>query len=126
MLRPASSSHRFSCFSSSLKTASAFVALAIFCAAAAHAQVVKTYDFEDGTAQGWTSFFGATTPVNTTAASHSGTHSLLTSTSSTGTGGPSVDVTSVLQAGAQYTITGWVMLTPGESAANANFTIKRS
>ena len=126
MLHSASSRNRFSFSSSSLKTASAFVALALFCAAAAHAQVVKTYDFEDGTTQGWTSFYNASTPVNTTAASHSGTHSLLTSTSATGTGGPQVPVTTVLQAGAKYTITGWVMLTSGESATNANFTIRRS
>ena len=42
------------------------------------AQVVATYGFEDGTADGWTSFNGATTPANSTAAAHSGTHSLLT------------------------------------------------
>ncbi|HKO14169.1 MAG TPA: endo-1,4-beta-xylanase, partial [Acidobacteriaceae bacterium] len=125
MLRPASSSHRFSCFSSSLKTASAFVALALFCAAAAQAQVVKTYDFEDGTAQGWQAFVG-TAPVNTTAAAYSGTHSILTSTNASAAGGPSIDLTSVLQAGAKYTITGWVRLTPGETATNANFTVKRT
>ncbi len=33
---------------------------------------------------------------------------------------------SVLQAGAKYTITGFVQLTSGESATNANFTIKRT
>jgi endo-1,4-beta-xylanase len=35
-------------------------------------------------------------------------------------------VNSVLLAGAQYTISGWIQLTAGESPANANFTIKRS
>lgn len=112
--------------SPSLKIASAVFALAFFFCACAGAQVVQTYDFEDGTTQGWTSFFGASTAVNTTAASYSGTHSLLTSTSSSGTGGPSIPVTGVLQAGAKYTITGWVMLTSGESASNGNFTIRRS
>ncbi len=90
------------------------------------AQTVATYDFEDGTTQGWSSFNGATTPVNTTAAAYSGSHSLLTTTSSSGSGGPSIALNSVLQPGAKYTITGYVMLTPGESATNANFTIKRS
>jgi endo-1,4-beta-xylanase len=36
--------------------------------ALAAAQVVATYDFEDGTAQGWVSFNGASTPTNSTAA----------------------------------------------------------
>src|ERR1700744_1981013 len=90
------------------------------------AQVVATYDFEDGTAQGWSSFYGATTPVSTTTVAYSGTHSLSTTTSASGTGGPQINLTSVLQAGAQYTITGWVRLASGETATNANFTIARS
>ena len=90
------------------------------------AQTVATYNFDDGTADGWVSFYGATTPVATTAAAYTGSYSLLTTTSSTGTGGPSISLNSVLLAGATYTITGWVELTPGESAQNANFTISRS
>src|SRR5215472_14425094 len=101
----------------------AIVVCALFAAVSAKAQVVGSYDFEDGTAQGWTSFNGATTPVNTTAAAESGTHSLLTTTGSSGQGGPSINVSGILLPGAQYTITAWVMLTPGESATNANFTI---
>ena len=100
--------------------------LLLLTAAPAAAQTVATYDFEDGTSEGWTSFFNASTPVSTTAAAYSGTHSLLTTTSSTGTGGPSISLNSILQPGAKYTITGWVMLTSGESASNANFTIRRS
>lgn len=92
----------------------------------AAAQVVATYDFEDGTAQGWTSFNGASTPASTTAAAYSGSHSLLTTTGSAGQGGPSINLGSVLQAGAKYTITGYVRLTSGESATNANLTIRRS
>jgi len=90
------------------------------------AQTVATYNFEDGTADGWTSFYGASTPVATTAAAYSGSYSLLTTTSSTGTGGPSLSLNSVLLAGATYTITGYIQLTPNESPANANFSIKRS
>src|SRR5208337_3049827 len=71
-----------------------------------------------------TSFYGASTPVTSTVADISGTQSLLTSTSSTGTGGPSVALTGVLLPGATYQITAYVMLTSGE--ANANFTIQRS
>lgn len=91
-----------------------------------HAQVVATYGFEDGTAQGWSSFNGASAPVATSAAAHSGGYSLLTTTGSGGQGGPSISLSSVLSPGAQYTITAYVMLTSGESATSANFTMKRS
>jgi endo-1,4-beta-xylanase len=90
------------------------------------AQTVATYSFEDGTADGWTSFNGASTPVATTAAAYAGSYSLLTTTGSGGAGGPSISLSGVLLAGAKYTITGYVQLTSGESASNANFTIKRS
>jgi endo-1,4-beta-xylanase len=95
-------------------------------ARSACAQTVATYSFEDATADGWTSFNGASTPVATNAAAYSGSYSLLTTTNSGGAGGPSISLNGVLQAGATYTITGYVMLTSGESATNANFTIKRS
>src|SRR6201998_3143972 len=72
--------------------------LTILCAAQANAQTVATYDFEDGTAEGWTSFNGATVPVATTAAAYSGSHSLLTTTGSTGQGGPSINMGPVLAA----------------------------
>ncbi len=99
---------------------------ACFCAAHSSAQTVATYSFEDATADGWSSFNGATTPVASNAAAYAGSYSLLTTTGSSGAGGPSIPVTGVLLAGAQYTITGYVMLTSGEAATNANFTIKRS
>jgi len=98
-------------------------------AASLSAQVVATYTFADGTADGWGSFNGASTPMASSAATYPGIssgYSLLTSTSSSGAGGPSISLNSTLLAGAQYTITGWVELSSGESASNANFTIKRS
>ena len=101
--------------------------LAVLSSGRLHAQTVATYTFADGTADGWTSFNGATTPTATTEAAYSGSsYSLLTTTNTSGAGGPSIALNSILQAGAQYTITAYVMLTPGESATNANFTIKRS
>ena len=100
--------------------------LALVCANRLGAQTVAAYSFEDGTADGWTSFNGASTPVATNAAAYSGSESLLTTTNSSGAGGPSILLSSVLQAGAKYTITGYVQLTSGESDSNANFTIKRS
>src|SRR5271169_3450854 len=107
-------------------TSCMILVLALLGASHLAAQVVATYDFEDGSAQGWVSFNGASTPVNTTAAAYTGTHSLLTTTSASGAGGPSIVLSGVLVPGAQYTITGHVMLTNGETATNANFTIKRS
>jgi endo-1,4-beta-xylanase len=91
----------------------------------AAAQTVATYDFEDGTAQGWISFNGATTPASSTAAAFTGTHSLLTTTNSGGaSSGPSLALTNLVP-GATYQITGHLMLTSGEAATNANFTVDR-
>jgi endo-1,4-beta-xylanase len=90
------------------------------------AQTIVTYGFEDATADGWVSFFGASTPLATNAAAYAGSYSLLTSTSSTGTGGPSIDLSTLILPGAKYTITGYVRLTSGEAATNANFTMKRT
>jgi endo-1,4-beta-xylanase len=92
----------------------------------ARASVIATYDFENGTVQGWTSFSGAATPANSTAEAFSGTHSLLTTTSSSGGGGPGISLSTILLPGATYTITGELMLTAGESATFANFSILRS
>ncbi len=111
------------------RVAGAFAVTLVFalaCASSLGAQTVATYSFEDGTADGWTSFNGATTPVASNAAAYAGSYSLLTTTGATGAGGPSIALGSVLLAGAKYTITGYVMLTSGESASNANFTMKRS
>ncbi len=99
-------------------------ALALLLALPARAQVVATYDFEDGTAQGWTSFNGASVPQSSTAVAYSGTHSLLTAAGASGSGGPSLSVTSNLLAGATYSITGWVRLASGEGTGNANFTMR--
>ena len=91
----------------------------------AGAQTIATYDFEDGTIQGWGSFNNATTPVNSTAAAFSGSHSLLTTTNPSGTSsGPSIVLTGLIP-GATYQITGQLMLTSGEAAVAANFTVQR-
>ncbi|MDB6101852.1 MAG: Endo,4-beta-xylanase precursor [Gammaproteobacteria bacterium] len=90
-----------------------------------HAQVVAQYGFEDGTAQGWTSFNGAGAPVNSAAAAHSGTQSLLTATNSSGGGGPGIQLTNLVP-GASYQITAYVLLSSGETATAANLTLQRS
>jgi endo-1,4-beta-xylanase len=99
---------------------------ALFGASQLRAQTVATYSFEDGTADGWSSFNGASTPVATNAAAYAGSYSLLTTTGASGSGGPSINLNTVLLAGAQYTITGYVKLASGEAASNANFTIART
>ncbi|HTX06219.1 MAG TPA: endo-1,4-beta-xylanase [Steroidobacteraceae bacterium] len=89
---------------------------------------VAQYTFGDGTADGWTAFYDASAPVYSAAATEDpGTGSLLTTvnyTSSGGGGGPALQLTGLVP-GATYTITGYVMLTAGEAASDANFTIQR-
>src|SRR5579885_3420607 len=101
------------------------ISIAFIGNASLRAQLIATYDFEDGTTQGWTSFNGASAPANSTSASESGTHSLLTTTNSGGAGGPSITLTNLLP-GATYQIVGYVRLTSGEAATFANFTMKRT
>ncbi len=122
-VRAVRNSRMFSFFTTCLLA----LAYSLVMSAPATAQVVASYDFEDGTAQGWISFNGASTPANSTDVAQSGTHSLLTSTNSSGaSSGPSINLGKVLLPGAKYTLTGWVRLSPGETATNANFTILRS
>jgi len=114
-------------FGARLRLWALIASVAIIVLAGAHstnAQVVAQYDFESGV-QGWTGFNGASVQTST-AAAQSGTQSLLTTTNSSGAGGPSITVTSLLLPGATYQITGYVMLTGGEAATNANFTMKRT
>src|SRR6185312_7186457 len=98
----------------------------------AAAQQVAQYTFEDGTADGWASFFDASAPTYSTTATAApdpdgGTGSLLTTvnyTSSGGGGGPALQINNLIP-GATYTITGYVMLTPGEAASDTNLTVQR-
>jgi endo-1,4-beta-xylanase len=99
--------------------------LALLCPPPASAQVIAQYGFEDGTAQGWASFNGASAPVNSTAAAHAGTQSLLTTTNSGGAGGPGIRLTNLVP-GASYQITAYVLLSSGEAATAANLTMQRS
>jgi endo-1,4-beta-xylanase len=101
--------------------------LALLCATQASGQTVTTYDFENGNAQGWVSFNGASTPISTNAAAYTNSSSLLTTTNSSGSSsGPSIPLTTVLQAGTTYTITGYLRLTSGEGSGFANFTVART
>ena len=105
-------------------------ALALLSAGSARAQIVALYTFADGTADGWTSFNGASTPVASNAEAYApsgSSYSLLTTTNSSGqSSGPSTSLTNILLPGAQYTITGYLMLSAGEAATSANFTMQRT
>jgi endo-1,4-beta-xylanase len=114
--------------------AAALLLSAFMLARPAAAQQVAQYTFEDGTADGWTSFFDAATPTYSTAATAAadpdgGTGSLRTTvnyTSSGGGGGPALQLNNLhLLPGATYAITGYVLLTSGETANDANFTVQR-
>jgi endo-1,4-beta-xylanase len=116
----------------SLSLLASFLASVLMCMLPAGAQTlpqqIAQYTFADGTADGWTAFFDASAPVYSAAATEDpGTGSLLTTvnyTSSGGGGGPALQLNNLVP-GATYTITGYVMLTPGETASDANFTIQR-
>ncbi len=99
--------------------------LTVLSAGSLSAQVIATYSFEDGAPDGWSSFNGASVPVASNAAAESGSFSLLTTTGGPSSG-PTLSLNSILQPGAQYTITAFVQLTAGEAATATNFTIKRS
>src|SRR3984957_7671867 len=114
-----------SCFKVSISSVVTLAGLLLSCTYL-DAQTVATYSFEDGTAGGWGSFFGASTPVATTTAAYSGSESLLTTTSSSGTGGPSISLNTVLLPRAKSTITGYVRLPRGVAARDANFALQRS
>lgn len=88
-------------------------------------QTVVNDGFEDGTLQGWGPF-GSVTLTNSTAAAHSGTHSLLTTNRTAGFMGPSLNVLPLLTPGATYQVTAWVRLVGGTPATQLNITVKRT
>ncbi len=107
----------------------AFLVFALSCIRPAYAQQVVQYTWSDGTSDSWMSFDNASTPMVSTAAASvaaqpdGGDDSLLTTTNSSGAGGPGLTLTG-LTPGATYSITGYVMLTSGEAATDADFTVR--
>ncbi len=92
---------------------------------AAADQVVRSDDFEDGTAQGWQARGGASVAAST-AASHGGAHALRTTGRTQGWEGPSVELAGRLRTGATYAIEGYLRLVAGEPAATLRMTIQRT
>ena len=99
---------------------------AVLCLVAvpAAAQVVS-HNFDDGTVQGWIPRGPVTLSASTDVA-RSGAFSLKTTGRTDGWHGPSLNVTSLLAAGATYQVTGWVRLVAGQPASNLKFTVQRT
>jgi endo-1,4-beta-xylanase len=87
-------------------------------------QASLTYDFEDGTAQGWFPF-GSPTVANSTDVANTGTHSLKTTNRTASFMGPGVNVLGQLVKGATYQITVSARLVAGEATSNLQPTFQR-
>ena len=74
-------------------------------------------NFEDGALDGWAGR-GAATVANSTAAAHTGTHSLLVTGRTANWNGPQIGVSDKMYPGSVYNISGWVMLTPADGTSH--------
>jgi hypothetical protein len=75
-----------------------------------------TSTFEDGGLDGWSSRTTSATVTNSTAAAHSGTHSLLTAGRTANFNGPQINVSNKMYNGSQYNLSAWVMLVPTDGS----------
>ena len=83
-------------------------------------------DFEDGGNDGWIPRGSGVSISNSTDVANTGTHSLLTTGRSAGFMGPSIDLTSQLQQGANYRIAVFARLVAGTPATTVNLTMQRT
>ncbi|MNM16229.1 Endo-1,4-beta-xylanase A precursor [compost metagenome] len=90
--------------------------------------VIASYDFEDGTVQGWRpNGSGKTEAVASSVYStHSGGYSLLASGRTASWNGPSVDVSGTLQKDGVYQIAAYVKAVSAADAGNIKLTVKRT
>ena len=77
-----------------------------------------TSTFEDGGLDGWSSRTGNSTVANSTAAAHSGTHSLLTTGRTANYDGPQISVSNKMYSGSRYNLSAWVMLLPTDGSSH--------
>jgi endo-1,4-beta-xylanase len=90
---------------------------------------ITTYDFEDGTAQGWQSFgLSSTNPTvaNSTDIGFNSAHSLKTTNRTANWMGPSLNVQSLLTKGATYQVTLSARLVTGQPADKLQMSVKRT
>ncbi|HKW16920.1 MAG TPA: endo-1,4-beta-xylanase [Terriglobales bacterium] len=81
-------------------------------------------DFEDGTAQGWSTRFGLNTVTNTTADAHTGAHSLIVTGRTANFQGPARDITGKMCNGQQYWVEAWVKMAPGQPPTSINMSLQ--
>ena len=91
----------------------------------ADASVVVSYDFEDGTTQGW-SARGAATIAPSASAAHGGGAGLRTTGRTQSWEGPSVELAGKLTTGATYTISAYTRLAAGQTASPLQMTMQRT
>ncbi len=84
-----------------------------------------SFDFEDGTAQGWFPF-GSPTVANSTDTAFTGTHSLLTTNRTASFMGPGVNMLGQLTKGATYQVTVSARLQTGQPASTLIATFQRT
>ena len=82
-------------------------------------ELIKAYDFEDGTPQGW--YGSSATVAVTTDQAHSGTQSLEVTSRSASYGGPAINIIDLLEVGATYEISGCIRLIDGMTTTRTNF-----
>ncbi|MEV4011813.1 endo-1,4-beta-xylanase [Nonomuraea angiospora] len=110
-----------------MRTLRALVAAALLClvpAVSAHAAADLTYDFENGTTQGWGPRGGGVSATVTPDAAHGGASSLLTTGRTATWHGASIAAPFVRGAG--YTVTAYARLVSGQPAATIALTVQRT
>ncbi|MFI7632936.1 endo-1,4-beta-xylanase [Nonomuraea sp. NPDC049400] len=110
-----------------MRTLRALVAAALLClvpAVSAHAAADVTYDFEDGTTQGWGPRGGGVSVAVTTDAAHGGTGSLLTTGRTATWHGASISAPFVRGVG--YTVTAYARLVSGLPSSTIALTVQRT
>ncbi|MEV4574894.1 endo-1,4-beta-xylanase [Nonomuraea jabiensis] len=110
-----------------MRTLRALVAAALLClvpALSAHAAADLTYDFENGTTQGWGPRGGGVSVTVTPDAAHGGTSSLLTTGRTATWHGASIAAPFVRGTG--YTVTAYARLVSGQPAATIALTVQRT
>ncbi|MFI7125175.1 endo-1,4-beta-xylanase [Nonomuraea sp. NPDC050153] len=110
-----------------MRTLRALVAAALLClapAVSAHAAADLTYDFENGTTQGWGPRGGGVSVTVTSDAAHGGTSSLLTTGRTATWHGASIAAPFVRGVG--YTVTAYARLVSGQPAGTIALTVQRT
>jgi endo-1,4-beta-xylanase len=83
-----------------------------------------TFDFEDGTSQGW--YSRGDTILATKEAQHGGAYALLSSGRTANWNGPGYNLQGVMTPGNVYEVEAYIRLADGESDTTANMTVQRT